>query len=233
MESSNLAISALVPTCRTHKHYRYYIHDEGRGHGRPGEWEWSESEGPPSGLQRLRPSGSDPGARHLSSRLSLTFSAWKDLRKDIPQSIFEKSNTALLRAVTLKWNKFDLQCATFRVCEECKPFTRLRASIVQPPNFLPMSVMRVWFSMTLVCHQRFARKPWLDDSWFSLHTFIFYFSFNFAFLWPWYATRGPLGDLTPTVRLGLQRAASEVTDPPTDALLWLCLLCGSPWNFGC
>ena len=149
MESSNLAISALVPTCRTHKHYRYYIHDEGRGHGRPGEWEWSESEGPPSGLQRLRPSGSDPGARHLSSRLSLTFSAWKDLRKDIPQSIFEKSNTALLRAVTLKWNKFDLQCATFRVCEECEPFTRLRASIVQPPNFLPMSVMRVWFSMTL------------------------------------------------------------------------------------
>ena len=45
-----------------------------------------ESEGPPSGLRWLRPSGSDPGPRHLYSSLSLTFSVRQDLQKEIPHS---------------------------------------------------------------------------------------------------------------------------------------------------
>ena len=70
-----------------HQHYTY----GGRGHGRPG----GESEGPPSGLRWLRPSGSDPGA---------STSLWPsppqlDLQREVRLSIFEKSNTAILRAV--------------------------------------------------------------------------------------------------------------------------------------
>ena len=82
-EPSNLVeyIITGVPTSNSPKPD---AHDKGRGHvgGRPG----SESEGPPSGLRGLRPSGSDPHASLSLSlsdpgarNLSLTFSVRKHL----------------------------------------------------------------------------------------------------------------------------------------------------------
>ena len=219
------------------QHYTY----GGRGHGRPG----GESEGPPSGLRWLRPSGSDPGA---------STSLWPsppelDLQREVRLSIFEKSNTAILRAVCDLEVWFFLALETFSAWPSewegsgsIVPFSLGQVWIVQPQYFSRLScVSRFLWPWYTTSGPQVNLNPIFSSSGLHMGIFkllysnVFTFSFSFAFLWPWWVTRGPLGDLTPTVQLGLRRGASEVTDPSTDALV---LFVSWPnfhtnWNLGC
>ena len=121
-----------------------------------------ESEGPPSGLRWLRPSGSDPGPRHLySSLFSLTFSVRQDLNKEITHSF--KYNIALLRGVSdLEVELLQVLCATF----SARPSECVRIATLAPGYKLQLCNLQIvkclscvfGFSMTLVCHQRFSRQ---------------------------------------------------------------------------